>query len=176
VLVGIGTALADDPLLTARPEGPRRALRIVLDGGGRLPRDSRLMRSAREWPVLVAVGPAAPDERLEALRAAGCDVWQGDEQDPGERLDALLRELGRRRLTNLLVEGGADVLASLFARGLVDEIQAFTAAKILGGPGDLLPTLPDPPPIDVEEIILPGGDLLVRGLVRRPATVWADRG
>lgn len=176
VLVGIGTALADDPLLTARPEGPRRAVRIVVDGGARLPAESRLVGSAREWPVLVAVGPAAPVERVEALRAAGCEIWRGAEADPGRRLEALLLELGRRRLTNLLVEGGAAVLGSLFARGLVDEIHAFTAAKILGGSGDALPILPDPPPIDVEEILHPGGDLLVRGVVRRSATASACRG
>lgn len=175
VLVGIGTALADDPLLTARPEGARRALRIVVDSGARLPLESRLVRSAREWPVLVAVGPAAPTERLAALRAAGCEIWQGPEADSGERLESLLQELGRRRLTNLLVEGGAAVLGSLFARGLVDEIHAFTAAKILGGTGDALPLLPDPPPIAVEEILHPGGDLLVRGVVRRPATASAGR-
>lgn len=176
VLIGIGTALADDPLLTSRPEGPRRAVRIVVDGEARLPAESRLVGSAREWPVLVAVGPAAEAERVEALRAAGCEIWRGAEADPGRRLEALLLELGRRRLTNLLVEGGAAVLGSLFARGLVDEIHAFTAAKILGGSGDALPILPDPPPIDVEEILHPGGDLLVRGVVRRSATASACRG
>jgi diaminohydroxyphosphoribosylaminopyrimidine deaminase/5-amino-6-(5-phosphoribosylamino)uracil reductase len=176
VLVGSGTALADDPLLTVRPEGRRRPLRIVLDSAARLPLESRLVRTARQWPVLVAVGPAAEPARIAALRAAGCDVWQGPEGDRGDRLDSLLRELGRRRLTNLLVEGGAAVLGSLFARGLVDEIHAFTAAKILGGPGDRLPRLPEPPPVDVEEILHPGGDLLVRGLVRRPATASACRG
>jgi diaminohydroxyphosphoribosylaminopyrimidine deaminase/5-amino-6-(5-phosphoribosylamino)uracil reductase len=175
VLIGIGTALADDPLLTARPEGPRRAVRIVLDSEARITPESRLIRSACQWPVLVAVGPAAPAERVAALRAAGCEVWQGVADDPDDRLEDLLLELGRRRLTNLLVEGGAAVLGSLFARGLVDEVHAFTAAKILGDGGGMLPTLPDPPPIEVEEILHPGGDLLVRGVVRRPATGLGDR-
>ncbi len=168
VLVGIGTALADDPLLTARPEGLRRPLRIVLDSAARLPPESRLVRTAREWPLLVAVGPAAEPKRIEALRAAGCEVWPDAGEDPGERLEALLAELGRRRLSNLLVEGGAAVLACCFDRGLVDEVHAFTAATILGEPGDSLPRLPEPPPLEVEEILHPGGDLLVRGLVRRP--------
>ncbi len=167
VLVGVGTAVADDPLLTARPEGPRRATRIVLDGGARLPLAAALVRSARAWPVLVAVGPDADSGRIAALEAAGCEVWRGIEADPHERLTSLLAELGRRRFTNLLVEGGAAVLGSLFAGGLVDEIHAFTAAKILGGSGDALPTLPDPPPVEVEEILHPGGDILIRGLVRR---------
>ena len=178
VLVGVGTAVADDPQLTARPEGPRRATRIVLDGRARLPPESRLVRSARDWPVLVAVGPEADAGRIAALEAAGCDVWRGAEAEPHARLAALVDELGRRRFTNLLVEGGAAVLGSLFAQGLVDEVHAFTAAKILGGPGDSLPTLPEPPPIDVEEVLHPGGDILIRGLVRRPppATAAAGRG
>lgn len=167
VLVGVGTAVADDPLLTARPEGPRRATRIVLDGRARLPLESQLVRSARDWPLLVAVGPTAAQDRIAALEAAGSEVWIGAETDPHSRLASLLRELGRRRCTNLLVEGGAAVLGSLFAGGLVDEVYAFTAAKILGGPGDALPRLPDPPPVEVEEILHPGGDILIRGLVRR---------
>jgi diaminohydroxyphosphoribosylaminopyrimidine deaminase/5-amino-6-(5-phosphoribosylamino)uracil reductase len=178
VLVGVGTALADDPHLTARPEGPRRATRIVLDGRARLPLESRLVRSARDWPLLLAVGPEADAGRIAALESAGCEIWRGAESEPHERLMEFLYELGRRRFTNLLVEGGAAVLRSLFARGLVDEIHAFTAAKILGGPGDLLPVLPEPPPIDVEEILHPGGDILIRGLVRRQpaATASASRG
>jgi diaminohydroxyphosphoribosylaminopyrimidine deaminase/5-amino-6-(5-phosphoribosylamino)uracil reductase len=167
VLVGVGTALADDPRLTARPEGLRRATRIVLDGRASLPLESQLVRSARDWPLLVAIGPAAEAGRIVALEAAGCEVWRGTETDPHERLAALLHELGRRRFTNLLVEGGAAVLGSLFAGGLVDEVHAFTAAKILGGPGDALPKLPDPPPVEVEEVLHPGGDILIRGIVRR---------
>ncbi len=167
ILVGIGTAISDDPLLTARPEGPRRALRIVLDGTARLPPDSRLVVTAREWPLLVAVGPGATAERIAALEEAGCEVWQGMEPEPEARVAALLSELGRRKLTNLLVEGGAAILGTFFVGGLVDEVYAFTAPKILGGAGDPLPVLPETPPIDVEEVLHPEGDILVRGLVRR---------
>ncbi len=174
VLVGLGTALADDPLLTARPEGPRRATRVVLDSEARLPLASKLVRSARDRPVLVAVGPDADPGRIAALQAAGCEAWRGTESDPHARLASLLAELGRRRFTNLLVEGGAAVFGSLFAGGLVDEIHAFTAAKILGGPGDSLPRLPDPPPLHVEELLHPGGDILIRGLVRRPSSATAS--
>lgn len=172
ILVGIGTALSDDPLLTARPEGPRRALRIVLDGTARLPPDSRLAVTAREWPLLVAVGPGATAERIAALQEAGCEVWQGMEADPEERVATLLAELGRRKYTNLLVEGGAAILGTFFAGGLVDEVYAFTAPKILGGAGDPLPVLPDTPPVDVEEVLHPDCDILVRGLVRRHDQIW----
>lgn len=180
IAVGSGTALADDPLLTARPEqgpaaGPaaRPLLRIVLDARGRLPSDSRLMRTARESPVLVAVGTAAPQERIAALEAAGCEVWCSPEAEPAGRFRGLLAELGRRRLTNLLVEGGPTVFRTLFAADLVDEIWQFTAPTVAGGPDDA--TMPPPPPVDVEDVCHPGGDTLVRGIIRR-VTSSAGRG
>jgi diaminohydroxyphosphoribosylaminopyrimidine deaminase/5-amino-6-(5-phosphoribosylamino)uracil reductase len=171
ILVGIGTALADDPLLTARPPGPRTPLRIVLDSEARLPLGSAVVRSVADAPLLVAVGPAAPSDRMAALRAAGCEVRQSMASTHAERLHELLRELGRRRLTNLLVEGGSGVFRSLFAAGLVDEIWQFTAACDFAGhpAAAMLPTIPEPPPFDVEHVSHPGGDTLVRGVVRRPA-------
>ena len=166
ILVGIGTALADDPLLTPRPEGPRRPLRIVLDSAARLPLDSRLVRTAAQSPVLVAVGPQADAARCAALGATGCDVWRGAGGSAVERLAELLAVLGGRRLTNLLVEGGAGVFRTAFAAGLVDETWGFLAPRLVGGDG--LAILPDVPQVDVEAVDHPGGDILIRGLVRRP--------
>jgi diaminohydroxyphosphoribosylaminopyrimidine deaminase/5-amino-6-(5-phosphoribosylamino)uracil reductase len=180
IVVGIGTALADDPQLTARPgDGsipPRQPVRIVLDSTARLPLDSRLVQTAREQSLLVAVGPDAPADRREALAAAGCEVWNGRERDPGERLTSLCVELGRRRFTNVLIEGGADVLGSLFDRGEADEAWAFIAPKIIGGQAAPAPIggrgiagMADAAGIKIEEITRPGGDLFVRGLVTRQA-------
>ncbi|MFM8635977.1 MAG: bifunctional diaminohydroxyphosphoribosylaminopyrimidine deaminase/5-amino-6-(5-phosphoribosylamino)uracil reductase RibD [Planctomycetia bacterium] len=167
ILVGIGTVLADDPLLTARPPGARTPLRIVLDSTARLPITSRLVATAREVPVLVAVGPEAPQDRVEPLRAAGCEVWSLPAGDRPDRLASLLGELGRRRHTNLLVEGGADVLRAFFAARLVDEVWTFIAPRIVGhGPTSPIPTMPDAPPIDIEHVDHPGGDILIRGVVR----------
>ena len=162
ILVGIGTVLADDPSLTARPAGARRGPRIVCDGLARTPPDGRLVRSAREWPVLIAVGPRADRDRVSALAAAGCEIWDGPD-DPQERFAALLDELGRRRVTNLLVEGGPTLLERLFANDLVDEVWAFVAPKIIGGATAPFAVAPR---LDAEEVSLPGGDILVRGLVR----------
>ena len=175
IAVGIGTVLADDPLLTARPAGAaplRQPLRVVLDSRARLPLGSRLVRSAREAPVLVAVGPAAPEERCAALAAAGCEVWRTDAPGAAGRLAALLRELGGRRHTHLLVEGGPSVFRTLFAADLADEIWAFVAPSIFAGPpagpvlAGPLPVIPAAPPFDVEEVRHVGGDLFVQGLVR----------
>jgi len=183
ILVGIGTVLADDPLLTARPPGPRVALRVVADSRGRLPLDSRLVRGAAETPVLVAVGPDAAPERLEALRRAGCGVWQGTEAEAPARLRSLLAHLGRLRVTNLLAEGGAGLFGALHDAALIDEVWAFVAPLLLGGTaapapvgGRGAPRVGEAGGIHVEETTRVGDDLLVRGLVRpRPEGVTAGR-
>lgn len=134
ILVGIGTVLADDPLLTARPAGPRMPVRIVLDSQSRLPLDSQLVRTARESAVLLFVTAAAPTDRMSRLQAAGVEVVTvpGDEQGHSD-VTACLLELGRRRLTNLLVEGGSSVLGTFFDRQLIDEVRVFIAPRLIGG-------------------------------------------
>jgi diaminohydroxyphosphoribosylaminopyrimidine deaminase/5-amino-6-(5-phosphoribosylamino)uracil reductase len=114
----------------------------------------------------VAAAPGAPPERIAALRAAGCEVWQAASRDPVERLRELLHELGRRRLTNLLVEGGAGVFRSLFASGMTDEVLAFVAPRILGGDTAAGVVMPPVPEIEIEEVAHPGGDILLHGLLR----------
>jgi len=133
VAVGRRTAEADDPLLTARPSGPRTATRIVLDSRAVLDRASRLVQTAHEVPVLIAVGPEAPLDRCRALEQAGCEVFRCSGQTRQERLLQLLDELGRRRMTNLLVEGGAQLLGQLFDAGQIDELHVFVAPKLFGG-------------------------------------------
>jgi diaminohydroxyphosphoribosylaminopyrimidine deaminase/5-amino-6-(5-phosphoribosylamino)uracil reductase len=134
ILVGRGTVAADDPLLTARPRGPRTATRIVLDSQATLPLDSQLVRTASEAPVLLAAAADAPAERCDALRRRGVEVWQSPAADRVARLHELAAELGRRQLTNVLVEGGAKTLSAFFAANLVDEVHAFIAPKLIGGP------------------------------------------
>src|SRR5262249_25729599 len=122
ILVGIGTALADDPLLTARPAGSRVATRIVLDSRGRLPVECQLVVTARQVPTLVAAA-SAEEEKRRALTAAGCEVLALPGRDGKTDVVALLQELGRqRRFTNLLVEGGAAVLGTFLDAGLIDEV------------------------------------------------------
>jgi diaminohydroxyphosphoribosylaminopyrimidine deaminase/5-amino-6-(5-phosphoribosylamino)uracil reductase len=133
IIVGIGTALADDPLLTARPAGPRVATRIVLDSQARLPAASQLARTARQVSTIVVVN--GRQERADKpLADAGCEILPMPVNSAGwPDVLALLDELGRRRFTNLLVEGGAGLLGSFFDAGAVDEIHAFIAPKLIGG-------------------------------------------
>ena len=132
IAVGIGTALADDPALTARPPGPRTPARVVLDSAARLPLKSRLATTAHATPVWVAVTDRAPSTRREALAALGCMVLEfpGDGPVP---IPSLLDELGRRDVTNLLVEGGSRVLGAFFDAAAVDAVDVFLAPIIEGG-------------------------------------------
>lgn len=138
ICVGIGTALADDPLLTARGvEVRRQPSRVVFDSAARLPLDSALVRSVAEAPLLVVTSPAAPAERMEALRDAGAEVFAVD-GDPPARVHAALAELGRRDVAGLLLEGGPTLAGSFLAAGEVDELLLFVAPIVLGAGPPLL--------------------------------------
>ncbi|MEX0712634.1 MAG: bifunctional diaminohydroxyphosphoribosylaminopyrimidine deaminase/5-amino-6-(5-phosphoribosylamino)uracil reductase RibD [Pirellulales bacterium] len=139
IMIGRGTAMADDPLLTARPAGPRTATRVVLDSKASLTSTSQLVRTARQFPLLVAVGPQAPEADRRRLREAGSEVFVCQAAGAHERLEELLDELGRRRMTNVLVEGGAGLLGSLLDAGQIDEVHAFIAPKLIGGLGAASP-------------------------------------
>jgi diaminohydroxyphosphoribosylaminopyrimidine deaminase/5-amino-6-(5-phosphoribosylamino)uracil reductase len=95
-------------------------------------------------------------------------VWQGGAGDAAARTAALLAELGRRRLTNLLVEGGPTLLAGMFVADQIDEVWAFVAPRILGGGAAGPPALADVPRLAVEDVSFPGGDVLIRGTIARP--------
>ncbi len=138
IVVGIETVLADDPVLTCRHVTPLRvAARVVLDGRLRLPLASRLVQTAGQIPVIVATTTAARHKRprkLAALERAGCEVLSCGRRGERVGLADLLDELGRREMTNVLVEGGGRVLGSFFKQGLADEIIAFIAPKLIGDP------------------------------------------
>ena len=133
VVVGRETARRDDPLLTARPPGPRAPLRVVLDTRATLSSESQLVATAGETPVLVAIGQEAAEADCRRLSDAGCEVFVCQGDDHAARLDALLAELGRRRLTNVLIEGGGQLVGSLLEAGQIDEVHAFIAPKLVGG-------------------------------------------
>ena len=133
IVVGRATARTDDPLLTARPPGPRTALRVVVDSRATLSSQSQLVRSAREVPVLVAAGPNAPLGDRRRLADAGCEVFICEADSHAGRLRKLLEELGRRRLTNVLVEGGGQLLGGLLDDRQIDEVHVFVAPKLIGG-------------------------------------------
>ena len=169
ILVGIGTALADDPMLDARPPGPRVPARVILDSSARLPIDGRLAGTAREVPVLVAVTDRAAPGRRVALEALGCELlpFPGDGSVP---IVPLLEELGRRGVTNLLVEGGGAVLGAFLDARAVDEVDVFIAPIVEGGSGRFTPARGAGAPsmaealrLDRHEVVVIDGDVRLRG-------------
>jgi diaminohydroxyphosphoribosylaminopyrimidine deaminase/5-amino-6-(5-phosphoribosylamino)uracil reductase len=145
ILIGIGTALADDPQLTCRLPGmlDRSPVRVVLDPSLRLPLASLLVKSARSTPLWVVSAPEASSESARALQAAGVDVLRAP-AGPGKLdLAAVLTLLADRGITRLMVEGGPTVAASFVSADLIDEVALFRAPKHIGADGiDALEGMP----------------------------------
>lgn len=137
ILVGIGTALADDPLLTARSAvkpACRQPVRVILDSRLDLPLESKLVKTARDVPLWVACSEKASQEREAKLVEAGALVLRLPQRGGLVDLSCLLEELGKRRITSLLVEGGARVMGAFLEDRLADDVFFFYAPKILGDP------------------------------------------
>jgi diaminohydroxyphosphoribosylaminopyrimidine deaminase/5-amino-6-(5-phosphoribosylamino)uracil reductase len=177
VLIGAGTARADDPMLDVRGLGPRVAqpVRVVADGGLSLPLTGRLAASAREIPVRLlhrnidheTRGPDTAAGRREALRSAG--VQTVEVKTEGDRLLDManaMRKLAEGGITRVFCEGGGKLAAALLAGGLVDEIALFSAGKVIGGDGVPgvgvlgLDRLTDAPGFELENVEPVGADLL----------------
>jgi diaminohydroxyphosphoribosylaminopyrimidine deaminase/5-amino-6-(5-phosphoribosylamino)uracil reductase len=137
ILVGSGTVLDDDPDLTCRLPGgvPVPAPRIVADARLRIPLPSRLVRTAREVPTLVATIPGHPQAALAPLREAGVEILETTPGPEGLAMRAVLAALGARGITRVLAEGGSGIAASLLREGLVDRLAWFHAPIVIGGDG-----------------------------------------
>jgi diaminohydroxyphosphoribosylaminopyrimidine deaminase/5-amino-6-(5-phosphoribosylamino)uracil reductase len=139
ILVGIGTVLADDPLLTTRLPGmePQSPVRVVLDRSLRIPGSSRLVHSARETPLWVMTSNLAEAPAAMKLGAAGAQVIRvaTTSAPPGLDLQAVLHALAEKGITRLLVEGGSRVASSFVAAGLVDEMWLLRGPNSIGADG-----------------------------------------
>ena len=138
VCIGVGTVLADDPLLTNRSGKGKQPARVVLDSSLKTPPDCRLVKTVESSPVILAASRPANADRAEKLQRAGVEVLELPAGTGGVDLPSLLDELGRRQWTYLLVEGGAKVLTSFISAGLADELVVFRAAE-KAGPAKPLP-------------------------------------
>jgi diaminohydroxyphosphoribosylaminopyrimidine deaminase / 5-amino-6-(5-phosphoribosylamino)uracil reductase len=138
VVVGIGTALADDPQLTARPDGleaepgdqPRR---VVFDSLARIPPNSRLLAAAAEIPLTVVVSRAAARADTDALEAAGVQVLVATGENEPARVRSGLDQLGALGVASVLLEGGPHLAGAFLDAGEIDEIRLFLAPLLLGG-------------------------------------------
>jgi diaminohydroxyphosphoribosylaminopyrimidine deaminase/5-amino-6-(5-phosphoribosylamino)uracil reductase len=141
IMIGVATALADDPALTVRLPGvERKPWRVVLDTHLRLPVGSRLATGARDLPTLVIAGLEAPNEAVDRLVDCGVEVERvGIDPHGHVDLNEALRALSSRGLTRVFSEGGPTIAGQLIELGLADEVVLITAEKPLGRPG--LPAL-----------------------------------
>jgi diaminohydroxyphosphoribosylaminopyrimidine deaminase / 5-amino-6-(5-phosphoribosylamino)uracil reductase len=134
VAVGIGTALFDDPRLTARIEGvTRQPRRVVFDSEARLPLDSQLVRGAAEVPVTAVCSRAASRTSVQALESAGVDVIVATGQNEAARVKHALGELGAREVQSLLLEGGPHLAGAFLEADEIDEARIFVAPLMTGG-------------------------------------------
>jgi diaminohydroxyphosphoribosylaminopyrimidine deaminase/5-amino-6-(5-phosphoribosylamino)uracil reductase len=134
VAVGIGTALADDPQLTARIPGvTRQPRRVVFDSLARLPLSSQLVRGARETPLTVVVSRAAPRTATDALETHGADVIVATGENEPARVRSALAQLGSEGITSILLEGGPHLAGNFLDAGELDELRLFLAPLVLGG-------------------------------------------
>jgi diaminohydroxyphosphoribosylaminopyrimidine deaminase / 5-amino-6-(5-phosphoribosylamino)uracil reductase len=138
VVVGIGTALADDPRLTARPDGlaaelPHQPRRVVFDSLARLPPTSQLVAAAAEIPLTVVASRAAARADTDALEAAGVQVLVATGENEPARVRSALEQLGALGVTAMLLEGGPHLAGAFLDAGEIDEIRLFLAPLLLGG-------------------------------------------
>jgi diaminohydroxyphosphoribosylaminopyrimidine deaminase/5-amino-6-(5-phosphoribosylamino)uracil reductase len=134
VAVGIGTALADDPLLTARVKGVlRQPRRIVFDSLARLPLSAKLVRDARRIPLTVVVSRAAPRAATDALETHGVEVVVAPGENEPARVRSALDQLGAAGISSILLEGGPHLAGAFLDAGEIDEVRLFLAPLVLGG-------------------------------------------
>lgn len=132
VMVGIGTALADDPMLNCRIEGAHQPWRIVVDSHLRLSPDSRLCRTAQEYPTMIACLDTDTDKR-KILEEMGVTVVVCPEEDGHVSLPYLMRALADRQISSVLIEGGGQLSESALRSHIIQHIYAYIAPKLLGG-------------------------------------------
>lgn len=138
ILAGIGTVLADDPMLNCRIDGAHQPLRIILDSHLRIPMGSRLVRSAKEYPLLIVCNESTRDReegtnRIQKLEEAGAKVWTLLEKNGHPDLNVLMQRLGEEKIDSVLIEGGGTVNEAALKAHIVHHVYAYIAPKIFGG-------------------------------------------
>ena len=171
ILVGIGTAVADDPLLNCRIEGRgvRQPIRVVVDSNARLSLDSQLVKTAGEYRTIVAHTRFAPEESVKALREAGVEMLLCKEKEGRVDVRNLLELLGQSGIDSILLEGGGSLNYTFLSEGLADELYAFIAPKIVGGMNAKTPVegagmekMADAINLELENVLNIGHDVLLK--------------
>lgn len=180
ILCGIGTVIADDPMLNVRlseelmqrldikEHEVRHPIRIVADRQARIPMESQLVSTAHEYPTIVVYGNSADEEKLQQLRDAGVTLWNCN------TLTELIQRAGAEKIDSILLESGGTLSEALLSEGLIDEVVAFVAPKIIGGKSARTPVEGEgvtlmSEAIELEDQIVEtvGGDVMISGLVKK---------
>ncbi|MDB4987163.1 MAG: Diamino hydroxyphosphoribosyl aminopyrimidine deaminase [Myxococcaceae bacterium] len=172
VMVGVGTVLADDPELTVRDVKGRDPVRVVLDSGLLTPETARVLSVTSTAPTLIFHAQNVPDARREALLRAGAQLIAVPQAERGLDLHEVLRELARRDVVRLLVEGGPTLHGSLLDAGLADRVAVFVAPRLLNDAGALPLSIGRPRERMLEALALHrvtkrsfGDDVLIEGVL-----------
>lgn len=181
IITGAGTVRADDPLLTARPSGPRTALRVVIDSTGEsLTADRKLVKTLSQAAVMVCVSRRCSEVAKARLHGLGVEVLETS-GDVAVDLGDVLHELGQRRCTQVMLEAGPGLLGAFFDQELIDEVHAFLAPKLIGGANALppiggagLPAIPGMSNLESFRIQPSGQDFLIEADVRRSLSQGGD--
>jgi len=176
ILVGINTILADDPLLTARPGRGKKPLRIVTDSNLRIPLDCRLLKTAKKTPVLIVTTDTAVDKqarKAEEIKTQGAELLPVPTTDGRCDIRTLLDELGKRRIQQLLVEGGPTILTAFLKEQLADELWVYIAPKLLCSAGTMditepMADLSNAVGLKYINIKKFNGDVRITGLLKMP--------
>ncbi|MCQ2553459.1 MAG: bifunctional diaminohydroxyphosphoribosylaminopyrimidine deaminase/5-amino-6-(5-phosphoribosylamino)uracil reductase RibD [Clostridia bacterium] len=139
ILVGIGTVLADNPMLNCRLEGKRSPKRIVLDTKLRIPEDSKLVQTAKDYSLIVVCGPEISEEKKALLEDKGVEIVQVGLEDGHVIINEALVELGKRKIDAILVEGGSNINWSFVNSKKVNAIYTYVGAKVFGGAAKFSP-------------------------------------
>lgn len=180
ILCGIGTVIADDPMLNVRlseelmqrldikEHEVRHPIRIVADRQARIPMESQLVSTAHEYPTIVVYGNSADEEKLQQLRDAGVTLWNCN------TLTELVQRAGAEKIDSILLESGGTLSEALLGEGLIDEVVAFVAPKIIGGKSARTPVEGEgvtlmSEAIELEDQIVEtvGCDVMISGLVQK---------
>lgn len=177
IMVGIGTVLADDPMLTCRMEDGRNPIRIICDSNLRIPLDSKLVESAGAIPLVIATlekMKTDKSEKIAELREKGVRLLFLPDQDGSIDLKALMIALGEMKIDGILLEGGGTLNDSMIRMNLVDEIRLFLAPKLFGGSEAKTPVeglgieeVKDAEEFMIHETERIGNDIYVRYVKRR---------
>lgn len=141
ILVGIGTVLADDPRLNTRLQGipSRDPVRVIIDSTLQIPRESTIVQTSHEQRTLLFCSPDCPQDRRVQLESAGIEIYSTPCQNGQVSLQHVMQQLAEEHICSVLVEGGAEINASLLKEQLVDKVYWFIAPKLIGGRQALSP-------------------------------------